>query len=369
MNRIVLGFTGDPETSAAIPWLKERYGAEIIAVTVDLGQGGDLEEVRDRALAAGAARAHVLDGRDEFARDFILPSLQADALYDERYPLIDALGRSLVARKLVEIADIELATALAHGGHRTGSEPALLEIAIRAVRPAVTLIAPAAEWGMSPAQLFEYAAAHGVSVPPRRTHVSNANVWGRAIPCGVVDDSWRDAPDDVYTLTKSGGECPNEPAYVEIAFDRGVPAAINGISMPLIDLIGSLVTIAGAHGVGRLDLVESSPNGQKVRTLYEVPAAVVLHAAHRELQKLVAGRDVDRFSRFVRGHYGDLIRSGQWFSPLRSALDAYVQHVQEQVSGVVRLKLFKGACRTVGRKSSQNGAKTTIDGRQSAVGA
>jgi argininosuccinate synthase len=221
---------------------------------------------------------------------------------------------------------------------------------------------------MSPPQLLEYASGRGMSLPPRRAPATEANVWGRAIPCGVVDDSWKDAPDDVYTLTKSGGECPNEPAYVEIAFDRGVPSAINGISMPLVDLIGSLVTIAGAHGVGRLDLVESASNG-KVRTLYEVPAAVVLHAAHRELQKLVAGRDVDRFSRFVRSQYGDLIRNGQWFSPLRSALDAYVQHVQEHVSGVVRLKLFKGACRTVGRKSAQNGAKTTIEIRHSAVGA
>lgn len=366
MNRIVLGYTGDFETSAAIPWLKERHDAEVIAVTIDLGQGGDLEEVRDRALAAGAARAHVLDGREEFARDFIVPSLQADALYDDRYPLIDALGRSLVARKLVEIADIELATGVAHGGHRKGNEPALLEVATRAVRPGITLIAPTAEWAMGPSQLVEYAAAHGVTVPPRR-YAHDANVWGRAIPCGAVDDSWKEAPDDVYTLTKSGTECPNEPAYVEIAFDRGVPAAINGISMPLIDLIGSLVAIAGAHGVGRLDLVEGSTTGQKVRTVFEAPAAIVLHAAHRELQKLVVGRDVDRFSRFVRTHYGDLIRSGQWFSPLRSALHAYVQNVQEHVSGVVRLKLFKGACRTVGRKAAQAAAKMTSNSRASAV--
>jgi argininosuccinate synthase len=347
MQRIVLGYTGDIATSAATAWLKEQLHAEVIAVTVDLGQGGDLEEIRDRALAAGAARAHVLDAREEFARDFIMPSLKADALYDDRYPLIDALGASLIARKLVEIADIEQATAVAHGGKHGEST---LATAIRALRPALTLLTPSLEWGMTPAQLAEYAAARGINLPPHRQS-GDSNVWGRAVPCGTIDDSWRDAPDDVYVLTKSGMDCPNEPAYVEIAFDRGAPTAINGIPMPLVDLVGSLVTIAGAHGVGRLDLVETVPSGQKVRTIYEAPAAVVLHVAHRELQKLLVGREVDRFSRLVRSHYGDLIRTGQWFSPLRTALDAYVRTVQEQVTGVVRLKLFKGACRTVGRKA------------------
>lgn len=348
-TRIVLGYSGDHGTSAAIPWLKERYGAEIIAVTVDLGQGRELETVRDRAIAAGAARAHVLDGREEFARDFIVPSLQADALYEDRYPLVDALGRAIVARKLVEIADIEQATAIAHGG-RTGQQPSPVEVAVRALRPTVTVIAPAAEWDAARSPM-------------------DSNIWGRTISCGAVDDSWRDAPDDVYTLTKSGADCPNEPAYVEIAFERGVPMAINGIVMPLVDLMGSLLTIAGAHGVGRLDLLETVPGGQKVRTIYEAPAAVVLHAAHRELQKHVAGREVDRFSRVVRMQYGDLIRTGQWFAPLRLALDAFVQTVQEQVTGVVRLKLFKGACRTVGRKSPSATAKPAVEARHSPIAA
>jgi argininosuccinate synthase len=341
-KRIVLGYSGAHGTSAAIPSLKERYDAEIIAVTLDLGQGRELEEIRDRALAAGAARAHVLDGREEFARDFIVPSLQADALYEDRYPLVDALARPIVARKLVEIADIEQATALAHGG-RTGQEPSPVDVAIRALRPAVgVIIVPPAERDM-----------------PRSP--VDSNIWGRTISCGAVDDSWRDAPDDVYTLTKSGIDCPNEPAYVEIAFERGVPTAINGIVMPLVDLIGSLVTIAGAHGVGRLDLLETVPGGQKVRTIYEAPAAVVLHTAHRELQKHVAGRELDRFARVVSIQYGDLIRAGQWFSPLRLALDAFVHTVQETVTGVVRLKLFKGACRTVGRKSPYATAKPAVD--------
>jgi argininosuccinate synthase len=337
----------------AIPWLKEQYRAEVIAVTMDLGQGKELESVRDRALAAGAVRAHVLDLREEFARSYILPALKADALYEDRYPLATALGRPLIAQKLVEIADIEHAASVAHGCTGKGNDQVRLDITTRALRPDLKVIAPARDWGMTRLEEIEYARQRGIAVPATADspYSTDSNIWGRSIECGVLEDPWREPPASLYTLTKAPEECPAEPAYVEIAFDRGAPVAVNGVAMPLLDLIASLGTIAGAHGVGRIDMVENRLVGIKSREIYEAPAATLLHTAHKELQKLVSSRDLDRVARFVSDHYADLIYNGLWFTPLREALDAFVEKAQERVTGVVRLKLFKGACHIVGRKS------------------
>jgi argininosuccinate synthase len=343
MTRIVLAFSGGVQTSTGIGWLKEVHGAEVVAVTLDLGQGGDLEAVRDRALALGAARAHVLDLREEFARAYILPALRADALYEDRYPLEAALAWPLIAQKLGEIAAIEEAAAVAHGGSTSAGVPSELNVTIRAASPHLDVIAlPHADGG-------------GV-------RSVNANLWGRSIDCTGLDDPWGEPPEHLYALTKTGPDCPNEPAYVELTFEQGTPVAINGVTMPLVDLIVSLRTIAGAHGVGRLDLVETATAGRS-RKVYEAPAAVVLHTAHRELTKLAASRDLDRFARQVRVHYADLICHGLWFTPFREALDAFVNKVQERVTGEVRLKLFKGACRTAGRKPAAVRQGTT-DHRQ-----
>jgi argininosuccinate synthase len=378
MNRIVLAYSGGLTTSVAIPWLKEHYQAEIITVSVDLGQGRELEAVRDRALAAGAARAHVLDLREEFARDFILPALKADALYEDRCPLAAALGWPLIADRLLAIADIEQASAVAHGcgttatlkgSRHTDTDPAPLDVTIRARTPALAVLAPAAEWTMTLSERVEYAKQRGIPAPAAvaAAYSTDTNLWGRTIDCGVIDDPWREPSEDLYVLTKSGPECPNEPAYVELSFDRGAPTLINGVSMPLVDLIASLSTIAGAHGVGRVDMIEHRSAAGKTRTIHEAPAAVVLHAAHRELQKLVTGRDLDRFARHARIQYADLVYNGLWFTPLRDALDAFVEKVQERVTGDVRLKLFKGACRTVGRKSPFAARQATVNRRQSTV--
>ena len=353
MERIVLAYSGGLDTSVAIPWLEERYNAEIIAVTMDLGQGKELEAVRDRALATGALRAHVLDLREELARDYILPSLKADAVSKDRHTLATALGRPLIAQKLVEIAEIEQALAVAHGCTGKDHDHVRFEVTVHALNPKLRVIAPAREWGMTRAEAIEYARARRIAVPatldsPYRT---DANLWGRSIECGVLDDPWSEPPEDVYTLTKSPAQCPDEPAYVEIAFEHGTPTAINGVSMPLVELFASLGTIAGAHGVGRIDLVENRLAGIRSREIYETPAALVLHAAHKELQKLVSTRDLDRFSRTVSIQYADMIDNGLWFTPLREALDRFVESVQQRVTGVVRLKLFKGDCRIVGRKS------------------
>ena len=225
MERIVLAYSGGLDTSVAIPWLAEQYGAEVIAVTMDLGQGRELEEVRDRALAAGAVRAHVLDVREEFARDYILPALKADALYEDRYPLATALGRPLIARKLVEIAAIEQATAIAHGCTGKGNDQVRLDVATRALNPAIKVIAPARDWGMTRPEEIEYARARGIPVPATvdSPYSTDANLWGRSIECGVLEDPWTEPPEEIYTLTRPPAECPDEPAYVEMTFERGVP--------------------------------------------------------------------------------------------------------------------------------------------------
>ena len=353
MERIVLAYSGGLDTSVAIPWLAEKYGAEIVAVTMDLGQGKGLEDVRDRALAAGAVRAHVLDVREEFARDYVLRALQADAIYEDRYPMGTALGRPLIARKLVEIAGIEGAAAVAHGCTDKGNDQVRLDIAARTLNPAIVVIAPARDWGMTRSEEIEYARKRGISVAATidSPYSIDANLWGRSIECGVLEDPWIEPPEEIYTLTKRPVDCPDEAAYVEVTFERGVPTAINGVAMPLVELIASLGTIAGAHGAGRIDMLENRLVGIKSREVYEAPAALVLHMAHKELQRMVTTKDADRFSGSVSLQYADIVYNGLWFTPLREALDAYVAKVQERVSGVIRVKLFKGDCRVVGRKS------------------
>ena len=347
MERIVLAYSGGLVTSAAIPWLKAHRHAEIVAVTMDLGQGRDLEAVRDRALAAGAVRAHVLDLREEFARDFVLPALKADALFDDRSPMTAALGRPLIAKKLVEIAGIEHAHAVAHGGGANGKR-GTLDVLTRALDHRLKIVAPAREWGMARLEVAEYARQQGILTPPQTDspYRIEANLWGRSIECAALDE---EPPEAIYALTRPARECPDEPAYVEVAFTRGAPAAINGISMPTLELIGSLGTIASAHGVGRIDVVEHRVGRARLREVGEAPAAVLLHAAHKELGKLSAPRELDRFSRMVSAEYAEVIYGGLWFSPLRAALGAFVDTVQERVSGVVRFKLFKGAYSIAGR--------------------
>jgi argininosuccinate synthase len=352
MQKIVLAYSGGLDTSVAIPWLKEQHHADIVAVTLDLGQGTELNQIRERGVAAGAIRCHVLDVREEFARDYILPALQADALYEERYPLATALGRPLIAKKLVEIARIENAQAIAHGCTGKGNDQVRIDVSARAVDPGIEVIAPARVWRMTRSQEVAYANEHGVPVPLTTTPYStDRNLWGRSIECGALEDPWAEPPDNIYTLTKSPPEAPDMPAYVEIAFENGVPVAVNGVEMLLVELIGSLETIAGVHGVGRLDMVENRVVGIKSRDVYEAPAATVLHVAHRELEGLVTPKDLQRLKQRLSQEYADLVYNGLWFSPTRLAIDAFVAKVQESVTGTVRLKLFKGDCRVVGRKS------------------
>jgi argininosuccinate synthase len=353
MDRIVLSYSGGLATSVAIAWLTETYHAEVVAVTFDVGQGKELDDVRERALAIGAARAHVLDLRDEFAKDFVIKALQARAIYEGRYPLATALGRPLIAKHLVEIARIEGATAIAHGCSGSGHDAIRLDVSIDALNPDLAILAPAREWDFTPAAMREYARERGLPVPAviDRAYRIDRNLWGRSIDCGVIEDVRREPPDDIYFLTKSPVEAPDVPAYVDIAFERGVPITINGIALSPVELISSLEAIAGAHGVGRIDMVENDRAGIKSREIYEAPAAVALHTAHRELHQLVTPRNLERLTQDLGVRYADLVYRGKWYTPMREAIDALVAKVEETVTGTIRLKFWKGDCRVVGRES------------------
>jgi argininosuccinate synthase len=353
MNRILLAYSGGLDTTIAIPWLREHYDAEVIAVTVDLGQGLELASIHERALAAGAVRAHIVDARDEFVKRFILPALQAGAVYEDRYPLATALGRPLLAQRLVEIARMEAATAVAHGCTGIHNDQVRLENSIRALDPTLEIIAAAQAWTMTHDQKIEYAGSRNVSVPDAAAggYSIDTNLWGRAIASGGLEDAWVEPPEEIYTLTRSPQESPDQPAYVELDFEAGVPVRANGVDMSLLELIESLEIIAGAHGVGRIDVVENRLAGIKEREVYEAPSAVVLHTAHKELEKLVIPRDLERVKHDLSRIYADLVYSGEWFSHTRETIDAFVAAVQPRVTGSVRLKLFKGDCRIVGRKS------------------
>ena len=353
MDRIVLAYSGGLDTSVAVRWLADKYDAEVVAVTLDLGQGRELDDVRERALGVGAVRAHVIDVREEFVQEYILPSLQAGAIYEDKYPLATALGRPLIAKKLVEVAEIENASMIAHGCTGKGNDQVRMDVSARALNPAIRVVAPAREWGMTRPDEMEYAKAHGIPVPTsvESPYSTDANLWGRSIECGVLEDPWTEPPEDIYTLTKAPTAAPDVPAYVEVEFEHGVPTQVNGVAMPLTELINSLETIAGAHGVGRIDMVENRLVGIKSREIYEAPAATVLHTAHHELEALVIPKDLERLKHDLGRTYADLVYNGLWFTPIREAIDAFVAKVQERVSGTTRLKLYRGDCRVVGRKS------------------
>ena len=353
MKRIVLAYSGGLDTSVAIPWLSEAHQAEVVAVTLDMGQGKELDDVRERAMAVGAIRCHVFDAKVEFADCYILPSLQAGALYEGQYPLATALARPLIAKRLVEAAEMEGATAIAHGCTGKGNDQVRIDVSIRALNRGIEIIGSARERAMSRPAQIEYATERGIPVPAtvENPYSTDLNLWGKSIECGVLEDPWTEPPEDIFTLTQSVARSPDTPAYVELDFECGVPTAVNGVSMELVELIGSLETIAGTHGIGRIDMVENRLVGIKSREIYEAPAAVVLHAAHRELETLVIPKDLERLKSGLSTAYADLIYNGLWFTPTRTALDALVSDVQRRVTGRVRVKLFKGNCCVVGRRS------------------
>jgi argininosuccinate synthase len=349
LRRIVLAYTGSATTTVAIRWLADRYGAEVVTLTLDLGQGAGLETVRDRALAAGARRAHVVDAREEFARDFIVPALCAGAVRGDGDPLLTALSRPVIARHLVEVATIEDADALAHGCSGHEPDARRFETLLHALRPALTVLAPARDWRLTPVELARRARQYGLAVSAPGACDVHHNLWGRTAepgPAAVNDTAAAAAGDrEVYVLTRSPSAAPDLPANVEVSFQEGVPVAVNGVALPLVELISSVQTIAGTHGVGRI-AASPAPDGARPLTI-EAPAATVLHEAHRALQRSVVPPDLADSAREREATYVDLVATGGWFSAEREAGDAFVARVQKHVTGTARLKLFKGRSEVV----------------------
>ncbi len=366
MKRIVLAHSGGLETSAAIPWLAERASStgettEVVAVILDLGRRSELVEQRERALSLGAVRCHVVDVREVLASCYILPALQAGAFAEARSPLVSAIARPLVAKTLVDVARMESAATVAFGGG-TGADRPALDALIRSLNPALETIVPAAVWDMPESEVRAYARAHDIPVaePASDRHSVSANLWGRTVTFDPLRDPWADVPENTYLVTRSAEACPNRPAGVEIEFHSGVPSRVNGIEMPLLEMIESLEIIGGTHGVGRTDRLVAGADGTKRREITEAPAAALLHLAFRELQSLLLNPDLaGRAGETGRG-YADAIESGRWFSSTRETLDAFVSTILPDASGSIRLRLLKGDCRVAGRRAAGAFRQTTF---------
>jgi len=352
-NKVVLAYSGGLDTSVAIKWLQERYNFDVIAFTVDIGNVADLEAIRQKALDIGAIKALVVDAKKSFINSFVFPALQADAIYEGQYPLATALGRPLIAQLLVEAAKKEGATAIAHGCTGKGNDQVRIDVGVAALAPELKVIAPAREWGMTREQLIEYAQTHNIPVPitTASPYSIDENLWGRSIECGVLENPWNEPPEDAFAWTKSPEETPDEPAYLEVSFDKGIPVSLDSKKLDGVTLVQQIHNLAGERGIGRIDHVENRLVGIKSREIYEAPAAIVLLKAHQALEDLVLAKEQLRFKAKVANEYADLVYNGLWFTGLRQDLAAYVESTQKYVTGTVRVKLFKGNCQIVGRKS------------------
>ncbi|MCF3644634.1 argininosuccinate synthase [Planktothrix agardhii] len=356
-DKVVLAYSGGVDTSVCIPYLKNEFGVkEVITLAVDLGQGDELGPVQQKALDSGAVESLVINVQDRFVKDYAFPAIQANALYENRYPLATALARPLIAKTLVEVAEKYGADAIAHGCTGKGNDQVRFDVSIGALNPKIKILAPAREWGMSREETIAYGEKFGIASPVKKSspYSLDRNLLGIAIEAGPLEDPWTEPLEEVYAITKPISETPNEPEYIEIGFETGVPVSLNGKAMDGVQLIGKLNEIAGNHGVGRLDMIENRLVGIKSREIYESPAMIVLINAHRDLESLTLTADVTRYKRGIEETYSQLVYNGLWYSPLKAALDAFIQQTQERVSGVVRVKLFKGNATIVGRKSANS---------------
>ncbi len=352
-SKAVLAYSGGLDTSVAIKWLKERYNLDVITLAVDIGNVADLEAIRQKAVNLGAIKSLVIDARESFVKDFAFPALQADALYEGQYPLATALGRPLIVQLLVETAKKEGATAVAHGCTGKGNDQVRFDVGIAALAPELKVIAPAREWDMTREQTIAYAQEHDIPIPitAASPYSIDENLWGRSVECGVLEDPWNEPPKDAFMWTKSPEEAPDEPSYLEIEFDTGMPIRLDSENLDGVRLIQRIHELAGEHGIGRVDHIENRLVGIKSREIYEAPAARVLLKAHQALEDLVLTKEQLRFKAKVASEYADLVYNGLWFSGLRQDLAAYVASSQRYVTGTVRIKFFKGNCGIVGRKS------------------
>jgi argininosuccinate synthase len=352
-DRVVLAYSGGLDTSVGIGWIAEETGAEVVAVAVDVGQGGeDLEQIRKRALACGAVEAVVADARDEFAEQYCLPALQAQALYMDRYPLVSALSRPLIVKHLVGAAKQYGATTVAHGCTGKGNDQVRFEVGIQALAPELRCIAPVRDFAWTREKAIQYAEDHDLPIETskRSPYSIDQNVWGRAVETGFLEDIWNAPIEDVYAYTRNPAQ-PREPDEVVVRFENGVPVAIDGHRVTMLQAIQELNARAGAHGIGRLDMVEDRLVGIKSREVYEAPGAIALLTAHQELESVTVERDLARFKRTVSQRWTELVYDGLWFSPLKEALDSFVASSQEHVTGEVRMTLHGGRAVPTGRRS------------------
>jgi argininosuccinate synthase len=353
-TKVVLAYSGGVDTSTCIPYLKEEWGVqEVITLAADLGQGDELEPIREKALKSGASVSLVADATERFVKEYAFPSIQANALYENRYPLSTALARPLIAKLLVEAAAEYGADAVAHGCTGKGNDQVRFDVSIAALNPKLKVLAPAREWGMSREQSIAYGERFGIPAPVKKSspYSIDRNLLGRSIEAGVLEDPNTEPPEDIYLMTQAIATAPDSPEYVEIGFTQGLPTSLNGIALSPVALVTQLNELAGKHGVGRIDMVENRLVGIKSREIYEAPALLVLIQAHRELESLVLTADVSHYKRGIEETYSQLVYNGLWYSPLKAAVDAFIQQTQEKVTGTVRIKFFKGNSTIVGRSS------------------
>ncbi len=352
-DKVVLAYSGGLDTSVAIKWLQEKYNLDVIAFSVDVGNEPDFPAIREKALHLGAIKALVKDARELFVKKYVFPALQANAAYEGQYPLATALARPLIAKLLVEVAKTEGASAVAHGCTGKGNDQVRFDVSVAALSPDLKIIAPAREWGMTRDETIDYALRNDIPIPitADSPFSIDQNLWGRSIECGVLEDPWVEPPEEAFIWARSIADTPDKPDYIEIGFESGIPVTINGRGMDGLTLIQELNELAGKHGVGRIDHIENRVVGIKSREIYEAPAAVALLLAHQALEAMTLSREQLRFKQSVATEYADLVYNGLWFTAFRRDLDAYIVSSQRFVTGTVRLKLLKGACRVVGRKS------------------
>ena len=353
---LVLAYSGGLDTSVAIPWLKEK-GYDVIAVVLNVGQHGkDMDMIQAKALKVGASQSIVIDAQAEFATDYVAPVIKANMLYEGEYPLVSALSRPLIIKKLVDIAHENNAVAIAHGSTGHGNDQVRFEAAIHALDPDMKIEAPIRDFQWSREEEIAYANAHGVPVPIvlDSPYSIDENIWGRAIEAGILENPWHQTPEEAYALTNAIENTPDTPAFVDVTFEQGVPVALDGVALLLADLINQLNELAGAHGIGRIDHIENRLVGIKSREIYEAPAAAVLMTAHKDLEDLTLERDVAHFKPIIEQQLANLVYEAKWVSPLFDSLMAFIDDTQKNVNGVVKMKLFKGNAIAVARQSAHN---------------
>jgi argininosuccinate synthase len=355
VNKVVLAYSGGLDTSVILVWLKERYGCEVVTFTADLGQGEELDGLEEKALSTGASKAYIEDLREEFLMEYTFPTMMAGAIYERRYLLGTSFARPIIAKRQVEVAELEGADAVAHGCTGKGNDQVRFELTYKALNPRLEVIAPWREWDIrSREDALAYAAAHNVPVAAteRSIYSRDRNIWHLSHEGGILEDPWREPEEEMFVLTVAPEAAPDEPLYLEIDFKEGIPKRLDGMAYGPVELLTCLNELGGAHGVGRVDLVENRLVGVKSRGVYETPGGTILYTAHRALESVCLDRETLHYKDVVAQRYAELVYYGLWFTPLREALDAFVRQTQETVTGTVRLKLYKGSCTVVGRKSA-----------------